>query len=107
MTNNFCQPDGICNEATDTVTGIVYVIGTSAPGLLKFIIVDFGTDCKGPTLFPSYPNRSGLVPMHLITAQWYTKPTKVGGNREENTRTTIPLILFWDWTIWKDQVQKI
>ena len=48
----------------------------SAPGLPKFIIVDFGNDYRGPDFFPGYPNISGWLPINPSTAQWYTKPTK-------------------------------
>ena len=54
----------------------------SAPGLPEFIIVDFGTEYRGPNFFLCYPNRSGWVPIRPITDQWYTKPTKVGGDCE-------------------------
>ena len=54
----------------------------AAPGLPKFIIVDFGTGYRGPNFFPGYPNRSGWVPIHPINAQWYTKPAKVSGECE-------------------------
>ena len=86
---------------------IDYVQGTSTPGLPKFIIVDFGTDYRGPTFFLGYPNREVWVPINPITDQWYTKPTNVGGNFEEHTRTMIPLWFFLGLEIWKAQVQTI
>ena len=82
LTNNIFQPDGLLNGDTGTVMDIFYVTGTSAPGLPKFIIVDFCTDYRGPKFFPGYPNISGWAPMHPITAHWYTKITKVSGNYE-------------------------
>ena len=66
-----------------------------APGLPKLIIVDFGTDYIGPTFFPGYSNRSGWLLIHPIASQWYTKPTNIGGNFEEHTRTMLPLRSFW------------
>ena len=80
---------------------------TPAPGLPKLIIVYFGTNYRGSIFFPVYPNRSGWVPIHPITDQWYIKPTKVGFNCEEHTQTIIPLRLCWNWTIWKYQGQTI
>ena len=79
----------------------------SAPGLSKFIIVYFGTNYIGTIFFPGYPNRSGWVPIHPNTDQWYTKPTKVGGNFEEHTQNILSLILCWACKIWKSQGQTI
>ena len=107
FTNNVCQPSGLYNGATGTVMDIVYVPGISAPGLPKFIIVYFGTNSRGQTFFPVYPNISGWLPIHPITTQWYTKPTKFGSNYEEHTQSILYLRLCWAWKIWNDQVQKI
>ena len=79
----------------------------SAPGLPKYIIVYFGTNSSGENFFPGYPNRLVWVPINPISAEWYTKPTKVGGNFEEHRQTILPLRLCWYWKIWKAQGQTI
>ena len=97
----------MCNGVTGTVVDIVYVPGTSTHGLPKFIIVYFVTNYIGPTVFPGYLNRAVWLPIHLITARWYTKPTTVGGNCEEHTYSMIPLILCSSWKNFKAQSQTI
>ena len=68
LTKNVYQYSGLCNGATGTVMDIVYMPGMSSHGLPKFIIVDFGTDYRGPTFFLGCPNISGWVPINHITA---------------------------------------
>eukprot|EP00957_Ditylum_brightwellii_P210475 15365016-Ditylum_brightwellii.AAC.1 len=103
LTNNICQVAGLCNGATAEVKDIYYGDCNRPTSLPKFIIVDFGHQYTGPSFFPDDASRKGWVPIHAITAQWYT--TSRVGNYDEHTRTMFPLRLSWAWTVWKAQGQ--
>ena len=107
MTNNVCQRAGLCNGSTGTVKEIVYSAGSGEHDLPLFVLVDFGSDYTGPSFFPRDHSRAGWIPVHPIKATWYSPPSTVGGNCEENTRTMLPLRLCWAWTVWKAQGQTI
>ena len=106
MTSNVCQSAGLCNGATGVVVDIVYEVGATAPGLPRFVLVDFGENYRGPSFFPNDPARKGWVPVHPITATWWTHSNSANGY-EEHTRTQLPLKPCWAWTIWKAQGQTI
>eukprot|EP00957_Ditylum_brightwellii_P076276 5797790-Ditylum_brightwellii.AAC.1 len=72
----------------------------------KFIVVDFGSQHTGSTFCPDDETRRGWVPVHLITATWYT-PNRTPGQYDDHTCTMFSLRLAWAWTIWKAQCQII
>ena len=106
MSKNVCQPAGLCNGATGVVKDLVYEPGVVAPGLPKFVWVDFGEQYTGRTFFEGNDDRRGWVPVHPTTATWWT-PKSSGHGYDEHTRTMLPLRLAWAWTIWKAQGQTI
>eukprot|EP00957_Ditylum_brightwellii_P056420 4276755-Ditylum_brightwellii.AAC.1 len=65
-------------------------------------MVDFGSQYTGATVFPDDETRRGWVPVHTITASWYT-PNGTPGQYDEHTHTMFPLRLAWAWTVWKAQ----
>ena len=69
-------------------------------------MVDFVSQYTGTTFFPDDETRRGWVPVHTMTASWYT-PNGTPGQYDEHTRTMFPLRLAWAWTIWKAQGQTI
>ena len=104
MTQNVCQPAGLCNGATGVVMDIVYNDGEGPPSLPRFVMVDFGEKYTGTPFFPGDDNRRGWVPVHPRTATDFTFKS---GERQEHTRTMLPLRLAWAWTPWKTQGQTL
>jgi hypothetical protein len=105
MTQNVCQPAGLCNGATGTVMDIVYNDGEGPPSLPKFVWVDFGDNYKGPSFFPRDETRRGWVAVRPRTSKEWTFSGRGGGVRQEHTRTMLPLRCAWGWTVWKAQGQ--
>jgi len=108
MTSNVCQAVGLTNGATGVVMDIIYdenSESTSDSQMPKYVWVDFGETYTGPTFFPGNEARRGWFPVQPMTA------TEVqygrGGQRQEATRTMLPLRLAWAWTVWKAQGQTI
>ena len=106
MTSNILQRHGIANGTTGIVRDIVYAPGDSAPSLPQYVWVDFGNTYTGPEYFPNDASRRGWVPIHSITANWWT-PASTTEGYEEHSREMIPLKCCWAWTIWKAQGMSI
>eukprot|EP00957_Ditylum_brightwellii_P012428 938984-Ditylum_brightwellii.AAC.1 len=69
-------------------------------------MVDLGSQYTDTTFFPDDETRRVWVPIHPITATWYTL-NRTPGQYDEHTHTMLPLRLARAWTIWKAQGQKI
>eukprot|EP00957_Ditylum_brightwellii_P147947 11265303-Ditylum_brightwellii.AAC.1 len=67
-------------------------------------MVDFRSQYTGPTYFPDDKTTRGWVPIHPVTATWYT-PNRTPGQYNKHIRTMFSLRLAWAWTIWKAQGQ--
>ena len=108
MTNNVCQPAGLCNGAVGIVKDIIYEVGKTAPSLPLFVWVDFGETYKGLSLFSDDdPDRKGWVPVHPYVAKEWSASSNSATGYSEDTRTMLPLKLAWAWTTWKAQGQTI
>jgi hypothetical protein len=105
MTQNVCQPAGLCNGATGIVMDIIYNDGESPPSLPRYVWVDFDEKYIGPTFFPEDETRRGWVPVHPREVTEWTYSARDG--RQEHTRTMLPLRLAWAWTCWKAQGQTL
>eukprot|EP00957_Ditylum_brightwellii_P147685 11246547-Ditylum_brightwellii.AAC.1 len=65
-------------------------------------MVDFGSQYNGATFFTGDETRKDWVPVHPITAFWYTQ-SSTPGQYDEHSHTMFPLRLAWAWTVWKAQ----
>eukprot|EP00957_Ditylum_brightwellii_P157456 11983720-Ditylum_brightwellii.AAC.1 len=61
-------------------------------------MVDFGSQYNGAIFFPDDEIRKGWVPVHPITASWYT-PNSTPDQYDEHACTMLPLRLAWAWTV--------
>ena len=92
---------GLANGSTGVVKDIVYDSQTSAPGLPKYIWVDFREQCTGETFFPENDERRGWFPVHPVSQKNWTADKRKENGCSEHTRSMIPLKCSWGWTIWK------
>eukprot|EP00957_Ditylum_brightwellii_P126279 9627557-Ditylum_brightwellii.AAC.1 len=78
LTNNTCQLANLCNGSTGIVKDTVDEDNTSPSHMPMFIMVDFGSQYTGPTVFLDDETKGGWVPDHTVTASWYT-PSRTSG----------------------------
>eukprot|EP00957_Ditylum_brightwellii_P113580 8659764-Ditylum_brightwellii.AAC.1 len=69
-------------------------------------MVDFVPQYTGTTFFLDGKTRMGWVPVHPVTATWYT-PSRTPGQYNDHTHTMFSLRLAWALTIWKTLCQTI
>jgi ATP-dependent exoDNAse (exonuclease V) alpha subunit len=105
MTWNIATYAGLCNGSTGIVKDIVYSEGVQAPSLPRFVIVDFGDQYMGESFFPDNPERRGWVPIKPVTCTWVTRGKANGDQYDEHSRTMLPLVTAWAFTVWKSQGQ--
>ena len=105
MTWNIATYAGLCNGSTGIVKDIVYSEGVQAPSLTRFVIVDFGDQYMGESFFPDNPERRGWVPIKPVTCTWVTRGKANGDQYDEHSRTMLPLVTAWAFTVWKSQGQ--
>jgi hypothetical protein len=105
VNQNLATYVGICNGSTGIVKDIVYEEGVPPPGLPRFVIVDFGDQYMGESFFPDNPDRRGWVPIKPVTSIWTSPNSKNGEGFQESSRTMLPMVTAWAFTIWKSQGQ--
>ena len=102
LTRNFLNI-GLSNGSTGIAREKVYDKNKPAPGLPRFVFVDFGKAYTGPTFFPNDASRRGWFPIHPVTSRSWTPGSGQNTGYVEHTRTMLPLKLCWAWTVWKSQ----
>ena len=102
LTKNYLQI-GLSNGSTGIVREIIYDVDKPAPGLCKFVFIDFGTEYTGTSFFPNNEIRRGWFPIYPVTNKCYTPNRRGNDGYTENSYTMLPLKLCWAWIGWKVQ----